>query len=137
MQSDEIFRLNDFQTNLFTGLAATVMFEKGSDICLNFKMWNAQRTNVIKRIYFPICISLGENFEPTAKPWADKAINCSKILNTSTMSVCFGDFQLPDAGLFSLCDSTSNTSRCFENIELKVLGKLSLKFYQLQLIWNL
>lgn len=103
------------------------MYEKGSTICLNFSITDAEITNVIKRNYSTICVSLTESIPPYVIPFGNKTMNCS--ITANKMSVCFGDFQIQDAGLFFLCDSTSVTSNCFENITLKIIGKSSFVLY--------
>lgn len=99
------------------------MYEKGSTICLNFTIRDAQMTNVIKKDYSNICVSISENIPPNVTPWGNKTINCS--ITENMMSMCFGDFQLQDGGLFFLCDATSVNSKCYANITLKIIGKSS------------
>nr|XP_034316845.1 hemicentin-2-like [Crassostrea gigas] len=100
-------------------LASTVMYEKGSTVCLNFTINDAQITNVIKRNYSTICVSVTESIPPNVSPFGNKTMNCS--ITANKMSVCFGDFQIQDVGLFSLCDSATINSNCFENITLKII----------------
>lgn len=95
------------------------MYEKGSTICLNFTIRDAQMTNVIKKDYSNICVSISENIPPNVTPWGNKTINCS--ITENMMSMCFGDFQLQDGGLFFLCDATSVNSKCYANITLKII----------------
>lgn len=103
------------------------MYEKGSTVCLNFTIKDAQITNVIKRNYSTICVSVTESIPPNVSPFGNKTMNCS--ITANKMSVCFGDFQIQDVGLFSLCDSATINSKCFENITLKIIGRSSFVLY--------
>lgn len=103
------------------------MYEKGSTVCLNFTINDVQITNVIKRNYSTICVSVTESIPPNVSPFGNKTMNCS--ITANKMSVCFGDFQIQDVGLFSLCDSAAINSNCFENITLKIIGKSSFVLY--------
>lgn len=111
------------------------MYEKGSTVCLNFTINDAQITNVIKRNYSTICVSVTESIPPNVSPFGNKTMNCS--ITANKMSVCFGDFQIQDVGLFSLCDSATINSNCFENITLKIIGKSSFVLYVLDLFISL
>lgn len=100
-------------------LASAVMFEKGSSVCINFTKKTMLEEYAIRRNNSNVCVSPGINIPPNKTPWGNKTINCS--ITTNMVSICFGDFQLQDTGLFSYCKDSSTSHECYENITLKMI----------------
>lgn len=103
---------------------STVVYEKGSTICLPFTVNQSNILFTIKRDSVKLCILVrGTVFKPESElKWRNETYNCNG--SGMVMSVCFGDSQSEDAGLFSLYDGTTNESTIIQNITLQITSMI-------------
>lgn len=104
----------------FTGcLGLTQYSEIGDDVCLTFSKNTSFPLYAIRKgNSSSICASADGN---STNIFDRRYANCS--ISTTMMTVCFGNFQLEDAEIFSLHDGLTPTSALLNSITLKKASK--------------
>lgn len=112
---------------IFTGcLGYTVYCEVGAGVCLDFFKNNSFGTYAIRVRNLPLCASFdGQSTHIFSNNFGNEStFNCS--ISKTIMSVCIGNFQSKDAGIYSLHDSLTLSSNILKSITVVKASKTSL-----------
>lgn len=105
----------------FTGcLGYTVYCEIGGEACLDFVKNNSLFTYAIKKNSSLVCLSTDRTTIYTFAPWEGK-VNCT--ISSTKMSMCLGNFQSGDGGIFSLHKGSTDSSVLLSSIALVKASK--------------
>lgn len=96
-------------------LGYTVYCEIGGEACLDFVKNNSLFTYAIKKNSSLVCLSTDRTTIYTFAPWKGK-VNCT--ISSTKMSMCLGNFQSGDGGIFSLHKGSTDSSVLLSSIAL-------------------
>lgn len=112
---------------IFTGcLGYTVYCEVGAGVCVDFFKNNSFDTYAIRIRNLPFCILLdGQSTYIFSNNFGNESsFNCS--VSRTIMSVCIGNFQSKDAGIYSLHNGLTSSSYLLKSITVVKASKSSL-----------